>query len=489
MSNPSLTESRSCRTDEKGGCSLWELGRLCIRVAVELGLHCRQPVPPPSGAPVDIQRCRKIFWESYLLDRFSSSTLGRPFAIGDSAISADLPEDAVSVHMPADQNLESHVGPRPKISIFNWLVGLGQLTSQIHYTMNRRCGRGVGSAGTLLVPLPDRAVKTGDTLSLLRKFHGQLSDWRKMAPCSQFPRYVYEASEFFDLSYHETRLWLIRAAIGKLSSGAGMPPRSLLQPCLQSAHNIITSFDSLRRRNLITFTRAYTHLVFVAGIVVVFMLNTQVRQQALESESAPEIDIEHWLSDLDDGSRNPTSEEIWSALSTAGDILTWFAEGMPDVAVYTRFFHDLKRGLQRMQGENQTRDPGCQGRETPGRMSSQFSTGQLSQMEPCFGSQSTYDQHEIPGFCHLAPTEQGSVEQFVPMDPFFQSMDSFPDITHEAGGQGYYNGGHNFGAFSWPFWDILGIEGVDASMSGYIWDTMIPWQGSPCLSMESRTSQ
>lgn len=427
---------------------------------------------------MDIQRCRKVFWESYLLDRFSSSTLGRPFAIGDSSISADVPED---------ENLATRTSPRAEISVFNWLVGLGQLTSEIHHAMNRRHGRGVGSTGALLVPFPDRAVETGDTLSLLRKFHGRLRDWRKIAPCSQLPRNVHEASESFDLAYHETRLWLIRAAIGKLSTGAEMPTRSLLRPCLQSAHSIITSFDSLRRRNLITYTRAYTHLVFVAGIVVVFMINTQVHQQAHESEAPPEVDIEHWIADLDDGSRNPTSEETWSALSTAGDILAWFAEGMPDVVPYTRFFHDLKQGLEKVREESHTQQLASHDGEAPSGMGSQCTIGQVEQMEPSFGSQRTYEQDRAPAFCHPALTEQQTVEQFVPMDPAFPPTGSFPDITQEAVGNGYYSGGHGFSAFSWPFWDVLGMEGFDSSMSGYIWDTIIPWQGSPSLSMETRT--
>lgn len=481
MSDPRPTKTRSLTANDEKGCSLWELGRLCIRVAVELGLHRRQPAPLPSGTPVDIQRCHKVFWESYLLDRFSSSTLGRPFAIGDSSISADVPEDESSA---------THTSPRAEISIFNWLVGLGRLTSEIHHAMNRRPGRGVGGNGALLVSFPDRAVETGDTLSLLRKFNGRLRDWRKIAPCSQLPKHVHEASESFDLAYHETRLWLIRAAIGKLSPGAEMPAKSLLRPCLQSAHNILTSFDSLRRQNLVTFTRAYTHLVFVAGIVVVFMLNTQVHQQAHDSDAPPETDIEHWIADLDDGSCNPTSEETWSSLSTAGDILKWFAEGMSDVAPYTRFFHDLKQGIERVREESHNRQPGSHDRQAHGGIDSQGTTiGQPSQMETFPGSQHTYDQYGAPGFCHPGTTGQETVEQCVSMDPTFQPMGFFPGIAQEAGGEGYYDGDHAFGAFSWPFWDVPGMEGFDSSMSGYIWDTMIPWQGSPSLSIETQMSR
>lgn len=271
-----------------------------------------------------------------------------------------------------------------------------------------------------------------------------------------------------------------------------LAPKCLSEVCSDRVSNRHTT--SSRRSTpcgdgTLSPSRAYTHLVFVAGIVVVFMLNTQVHQQAHDSEAPPETDIEHWIADLDDESCNPTSEETWGSLSTAGDILKWFAEGMPDVAPYTRFFHDLKQGLERVREESHTRQLGSHGREAPGGMGSQGTISQASQMETFFGSKSTYDQQGAPGFCHPAPTEQETVGQSVSMDPAFQPMGVFPGVTHDAGGEGYYDGEHGFGAFSWPFWDVLGMEGFDSTMSGYIWDTIIPWQGSPSLSTETRMSR
>ncbi|KAF9886792.1 hypothetical protein FE257_011169 [Aspergillus nanangensis] len=306
-------------------CSLWELGRLCVRICVELGLHRLQP-RHLNNESLDIERCRKLFWESYLLDRYSSSTLGRPFAIGDASIAAPLPRSS------DDTN-----------SILNWQVGLSQLTSKLYNLLRKR-----HFSHTLDITLSPTA-DAGDTLSLLRNFHSCLREWRQKAPFFESPICMEQTQQLFDVLCQESRLRLLRVTIDKLSFGSRMPPQSLLRPCYQAACHIILSFETLRRlpESLVTFNRTYTHLIFIAGLVVAFMINIQLSQDRQRPDDLTSgIDLDYLLDDLlDDHPTYPSAENVWDRLSAAGELLSWFSETIPDVSVYSCCFDNLKRGL------------------------------------------------------------------------------------------------------------------------------------------------
>ena len=66
------------------GTSLWDISQFCMRQCVELGYHAP---PRVAQAPLVEQKQRRIFWECYILDRYSSGILARPFTIADDDIS------------------------------------------------------------------------------------------------------------------------------------------------------------------------------------------------------------------------------------------------------------------------------------------------------------------------------------------------------------------------------------------------------------------
>ena len=62
-----------------------------MRQSIELNLHVRPDYPVD---PLMEQRQRRIFWETYMFDRYSSGTLDRPFVIADQDITVELPINA-----------------------------------------------------------------------------------------------------------------------------------------------------------------------------------------------------------------------------------------------------------------------------------------------------------------------------------------------------------------------------------------------------------
>ncbi|RKK84850.1 hypothetical protein BFJ71_g14413 [Fusarium oxysporum] len=429
------------------GCSLWELSRLCMRSCIELDLHRRRPKLCGTDTSL-LQQCQKVFWEAYLLDRFSSRTLGRPFAIADRLISTDIPNSIPSPH-------------EEDISVFQWLIGIGRLSSQIHSAMEeRRPNSASFSVGPSATSTPD----LGEVLCQLRGFHHDLGSWHESAPFFDNPSCLFETREFFELTYQEERLRLIRATIEVLGSKTMLPPDVLLEPCLQAARAIICSFAALRGLNMITFSRAYMHLIFTAALVIVVVLETRIHRQDGPSHKTRSsgIDAEEWLRDLVDDRWNAEARDIWNDLSVAGSLLSWFADSMPDMAVYNQFFQSLRHHL-----------------ETAGSSGEQPTQLVLESAAPGY---ETHSSRNTP------PSDTSNAENNTALDRGNQ-LDmggmNILDLTSIQIGNPQLSslsaGGMPEG---WPLAYVLGVEGISAGLSEFVWDTVVPWEESPARSSD-----
>lgn len=72
------------------GPGAWPLVGIAMRMSIELGFH-RKRIGVSSGDAESEDHLRCIFWSCYCLDRQTSIILGRPFAIADQDIDAELP--------------------------------------------------------------------------------------------------------------------------------------------------------------------------------------------------------------------------------------------------------------------------------------------------------------------------------------------------------------------------------------------------------------
>lgn len=301
------------------------------------------------------QRQRRVFWESYCLDRFSSSTLGRPFAINDAIITVEYPECApvatgrrLEFWSPTAYDQPDYDRAMDR-RVFNHLLKLSRITSQLHYfhQLQRTVVQDRGTQG-----YPHSTLGAREGYGQLRQLAAQLLEWRQSIPVFDEPTCSSQAKGNFELCFYKENLYLIRIAIDLSSARNAHPPMYLLGPCLRSACNLILTFDDLRRRRLVPYTRAHTHLIFMTSLIIVFMTFAQAQNQHHQrgaTKGSPSlVDVESWWANLLDGADDhPTQDERLHALSVSADVLNWLASHMPDMQSYANCLIVLRRELER----------------------------------------------------------------------------------------------------------------------------------------------
>ena len=75
-----------------------------MRLAMAQGMHTRMPVEHLGEK--EVQRCRKIWWTIYILDREMTSLMGLPQSINDDHIHTELP---VFAEAQRTQSLHMHI--------------------------------------------------------------------------------------------------------------------------------------------------------------------------------------------------------------------------------------------------------------------------------------------------------------------------------------------------------------------------------------------
>ncbi|KAF5702378.1 pyrimidine pathway regulatory 1 [Fusarium globosum] len=265
--------------------------------------------------------------------------------------------------------------------------------------------------------------------------------------------------KFFELTYQEERLRLIRVTIEVLSSKAMLPPAVLLEPCLQAARAIICSFAALRGWNMITFSRAYMHLIFTAALVIVAVLETRTHPQDGRNHKTRSsgIDADDWLRDLVDDRWSAEARDIWNDLSVAGSLLSWFADSMPDMAVYNQFFQKLRHQLE--------------------------TSGSSREQPPQLVLENAAPAYETNPPRNTPPSDTSNAENNAALntgDPLGMDGMNALDLTS------IQVDNPQFGTLSeggmpegWPLAYVLGVEGISAGLSEFVWDTVVPWEESP----------
>lgn len=263
------------------GTSIWSLTRLCVRMSVEQGLHKRQE----SFLGDDLlqeQMRRRVFWICYMMDRYSSITLNRPFAISDSDIEIGMVADADDQYfetshltVPRFDDLISPSTPMPptELSAFISCVRLRQISSRIHRYF----------ADTLNSQICSRAehneifLATGHIHAAVQKFLAELESWRAFAPVYEAPQCTFERAEWYDLQQAREAFNLLRRALDVAPKRNGAPSRGLLEQCQASAIRVIQLYSDMFSRSLATFTRSYFQMMFTAGLSLLYCSSVLVR--------------------------------------------------------------------------------------------------------------------------------------------------------------------------------------------------------------------
>jgi hypothetical protein len=308
------------------GTSLWDISQFCMRQCVELGYHA-----PPQivQAPLVEQKQRRIFWECYILDRYSSGILGRPFAIADDDISVELPiladDDALKLaNVTSLSSISDTPPPFPtEVSVFVFYIQLRRISSRIHTEFFN--GRRQHSHSAHSTPMP--FTSAGYVQVMVQEFLSQLDTWRQSAPIFATPKSLYERPDFYDFLLEKDKLILVRGAMNvapKLRNNA--PPQQLLVQALLSATRVITLYSSMLKTSYITWTRSYFQGIFTAGLSILFCINM-----------GSHVDLGPF----------PDGIHPHSTLQLCSEVLHSFEREMPDVRSFAIVFDELKDAVIR----------------------------------------------------------------------------------------------------------------------------------------------
>ena len=305
------------------GCSLWEISQVCMRQCIELRLHEK---PSKSLDPLREQHFRRIFWECYVLDRYSSGILGRPFAIAEGDITVSLPVNAYDDHIAtAGTAALGAIYPSANViitemSIFIVFIELRRISSRIHTTFYTR-RPAVFNADSQHA----RTRSLGHVYVDFVRFKSELDTWRLTVPTFGDPRSLYERPDWHDFMYHKDMLLLTRGAIHSLPTPLSLTSsstRQLLNACYTSAARVIQLYGDLMDKRAITWTRSYFQVIFTAGLTVTYCIGLGMLTHSIH----------------DSASQN----EAIDTIARCGEILNHFKDQMPDAGSFAIVFDLLK---------------------------------------------------------------------------------------------------------------------------------------------------
>ncbi|KAH0335984.1 gluconolactonase, partial [Aureobasidium melanogenum] len=296
------------------GTSLWELARQCMRACIEMEYHL-PPIMPGRISDEEKQHNQRIFWECYQLDRYSSTTLGRPFAIADHDIKVDLPS-----RVGLDNATSIALGPTSltssDLSVFIYSVQLRQITSRIRSKLLAMSSSSLEQHRSFMA--------TGEIYASLHKFLAELDHWRASAPHYEQHTCLYENQEWYDFLLEKDKLFLLRGGVNLLFKSRRGVSQDIMRLWGRCATRVVELYASLYRAGLITYTRSYFQMLFHAGLSVIFCVSSEAKTRTGAGRLIPNFD---------------------STLSVCGDVLDAISEKMPDARGYAVVFESMRRSV------------------------------------------------------------------------------------------------------------------------------------------------
>lgn len=296
------------------GTSLWELARQCMRACIEMEYHL--PLITPTSLPdLDKQHNQRIFWECYLLDRYSSTTLGRPFAIADHDIEVDLPSN-VGLDTRASSGSGSTLANQSDLSVFIYMVQLRQITSRIRGKLLAMSSNSQDHHRSFMA--------TGQIYASLHKFLAELDQWRMSAPRYEQPTGLYESQEWYDFMLEKDKLFLMRGGVNILFKSRRGVSQDIMRLWGRCATRVVELYASLYRAGRVTYTRSYFQILFHAGLSVIFCVSSEAKSRTGAGRLIPDFD---------------------ATLAVCGDTLDAISEKLPDARGYAVVFDSMRRSV------------------------------------------------------------------------------------------------------------------------------------------------
>ncbi|PVH96033.1 hypothetical protein DM02DRAFT_632338 [Periconia macrospinosa] len=262
------------------GPGAWTHVGLAIRICIDQGFHRQHKALFASLADLELRK--RVFWTAYCLDRQLSIIMGRPFAISDHDIDAELPldldedveEETLLRQVQQGTQIPTHRKPT-SMSCFIHITRLRIIESRIQQSVYRVDAEG--------------APRT-EVDGYLR----QLEEWRTSMPnhdgCTPDPYVGVDSG--VALRDHETQLLpktccrrvyqgvcesqmvyyykCIRFLLYPyLLSGKHIDP-ACLQKCVDACGGVCQTYKRLHQKSSVGFSLMALHSIFLAGLTLVY---------------------------------------------------------------------------------------------------------------------------------------------------------------------------------------------------------------------------
>lgn len=305
---------------------------MCIRIAIELGLH--RACPTILESDDEDQMRRRVFWDCYHLDRNSSATLGRPFGIADADISVQLPSN---VHRDPSSCFAIHGSD---LATFIHTIRLMQIRSAMHMSLLPH--------STTMARAPSRNLERSESgsdrlYSILCVHSKALHSWWSSRPSST-NEVSYQSSTYFDYHYRCKKLDLTRAILDQAWK-SDIYSAELLRGCLRLAVSVLSLYSTLRSNSIATPTRGSVHLIFSTGLTIISTCTELLRDG--RGAGNQQADVEVWWAQLFEEVCGPLShQDITETLALTLNLLRAMACYVPDTFQYMQAFGFFKSKLE-----------------------------------------------------------------------------------------------------------------------------------------------
>lgn len=227
---------------------VWYMLGLAMRISIDLGLH--RELHYRNTERVEAQRRRRLFWSVYLVERYISWSLGRPFNIAEEEIDAGIPADVGDCLADDDvaNSIQSSSDPHSQgncLCRFIACIRLSRIASVVH-TRIYRVDRDIST----LLPEIDPLMKD------LQQFEKQL------------PRLAPDDDDFVRMHFNNSVRVVLQPFLAILPSAD-----SRIQTCLAASGRMCQLFKKSRQTDSSgghSFLLANS--IFMAGLTMWFVL-------------------------------------------------------------------------------------------------------------------------------------------------------------------------------------------------------------------------
>ncbi|KAL8386788.1 hypothetical protein RB595_010389 [Gaeumannomyces hyphopodioides] len=304
------------------------------------GLHSGDGEDPAD--PLLNQKKRRVFWQTYLMDRYSSTTLDRPFAIDDRDIEvgflADANDEEVALMGAGPGAMDTSplgawataaaAGEPSETSVFLFCVRLRQVSSRIHAEISRL------RQDPVVQSQPHLAV--GRIYTTLGRLLQDLRAWRASAPLS---------SSLASTAGSPTQRRPRCLVVDLVPKTNGASPAHILSLFLRTALETIDCYVAMSRRGAsVVHTRSYFHLMFVSGISAMYCVAASLAAGTSGGSSAG--------ADVGAASRpEPGLGQdvvvVARGMRVCEEVLVVMSEQLPGASAYVTVYGALRRHITR----------------------------------------------------------------------------------------------------------------------------------------------